>query len=1414
VKNRAFITGYYGFGNTGDEAILAAMVAHLRALRPGLKITVTSAVPKQTADLHNVDAILWSDALAMLEAVRNAGVVLIGGGGIFHDYWGFNPNAFLTDNHAGISFYTAPAVLGALYQKPVMLYAVGVGPLLSEYARKFTKVASDAAQVITVRDAASKDLLESIGIPSTKISITADPAFGFEHDASEPADLNDLPKPVIAVAVRNWNVGVSEAFWEEEVSTGLDLFLGEQEGSIVFVPFQSLTGGLEDDAAIADRIRSRIKQQDRTRVLEAAASPTHLFSVLNACDLVIGMRLHSLIFALLGSTPVIALSYDEKVNQVMERTGLADFSIDIKAVEAQKLAEAMIATLSKGDSIRQSVKPRVHELASLARTNAQEALNLLDRGAQPRSLDAETAMLLVRGMQAQLRDSHALRIESVRLHKEIQFYLDESKRATDLQHQLSAAEETRQALSTKIAEIEAQQPNTLREVAARNAAVEELSSRIASLDKERRHLHNQNKALTAKVNRLESEAIECSIHEKAELTRQTETLNAVNTAAFDTIRKAEDIRQKTVTSLDRYQNTFNEVLQEYRNQRAWQVMLCFRKAYTLLFRSGWSGRFHFLKWVFGAPFAGMGKLADYDLKFPSVWNYAPERLEAPFVTGASVTTKRPDASNELVAPAKLANILPQRKYDVVIMAIFDFDFRFQRPQQIAAEFARRGHRVFWVSPGRYLSTGSADAIECLPLRENLWEVHLRGKRPELYTGQLTPEEADRFRASLEELYREFTIAESCVVLQFPYWRQVGLKLREQFDARVLYDCMDDWQNWTAEPRISQFNLDEEKRLIAESDVLVVTSQEFTARHTTPGIKPVLARNAADFDFFSSPRPNNLLASIPRPIIGYYGAIADWFDLDLVYQLAKSRPQYSFVLIGQVHAVDTTQLQQLPNVHMLGEKNYREIPLYLSHFTVCLIPFILNKLTKGVDPVKMYEYFSQGKPVVATDMAELAQSTGLLYIGKDLKDFTAKVDAAVQESDPALQQRRISFAASNTWANRVDAIDTAIQGTYPLISILLITYNCEEFLEPCLDAVQRNTAWPNYEIVVVDNNSTDGTRTILNRYAGSDPRIHLYLSSENHGFGGGNNIAARMAQGEYLVFLNPDTIVSPGWLARMLRHCKRDRSIGSVAAVTNFSGNETKVNVDYINVLEMEEFALTLAAEKAGECMDIAVAPLYCVLIPRSVWNQVGELDQEFQVGMFEDDDLSLRIRKAGYRVIAADDCFIHHFGNGSFAKLPSQDSLRIFEQNKKRYEQKWGVSWKAHSVRPGVRPPYEEHRFTPADFLRVKQTSKDQGALVQLHDVQPSTCTAHKGFNVQPNGQSALVVRCDNATPGTVVVMGGTMLTTAYANPRMLTALVPPELLAQVDVLPVYLLNDFGESNRVDFTVVNAQSVTNAHSAP
>src|SRR5262249_42465060 len=298
-----------------------------------------------------------------------------------------------------------------------------------------------------------------------------------------------------------------------------------------------------------------------------------------------------------------------------------------------------------------------------------------------------------------------------------------------------------------------------------------------------------------------------------------------------------------------------------------------------------------------------------------------------------------------------------------------------------------------------------------------------------------------------------------------------------------------------------FNISEEKEFVRETNVLVVTGAELEKKFEAQGLHPVLARNGADYPFFAKATANHLLDGVPRPIIGYFGAIADWIDLDLVYEVARQRPQYSFVLIGQVFGRDVSALESLGNVRLLGNKPYAEIPGYLHGFDACLIPFLINQVTKATDPVKMYEYFSLGKPVVATNMAELAQCGDLVYLAMDAEDFARKLDVALSEKDATLSARRIEFAMANTWSSRVADIDQAIRRSSPLVSILVVTYNSSSYVRPCLDSILRNTSYPAYEVILVDNASTDDTVAQLKEYAARDNRFRLTALAENLGFAG-------------------------------------------------------------------------------------------------------------------------------------------------------------------------------------------------------------------------------------------------------------------------------------------------------------------------
>jgi GT2 family glycosyltransferase len=337
------------------------------------------------------------------------------------------------------------------------------------------------------------------------------------------------------------------------------------------------------------------------------------------------------------------------------------------------------------------------------------------------------------------------------------------------------------------------------------------------------------------------------------------------------------------------------------------------------------------------------------------------------------------------------------------------------------------------------------------------------------------------------------------------------------------------------------------------------------------------------------------------------------------------------------------------------------------------------------------------------LEELRPLEKLLYTARTAEEFANRLDDALREQDDSLRASRVAFASENTWAHRVEVINQAVRARFPLVSILVVTFNCKDYLEPCFKSIERNTSYPAYEILVLDNASTDGTPEEIRRLAGADPRVRITLLEWNAGFAAGNNLIAREARGDYFVFLNPDTIVTPGWLERLLQHTQRDTATGLTVAVTNFAGNEIKVDFDYRNLREMEAFALRVAAKNAGVTRQVAAAPMFCVLASRSVWETVGEFDECFRIGMFEDDDYSLRVRQAGFHVVAAEDCFVHHFGNASFSTMQSGEFERLFGENQRRFEQKWKQPWTPHQLRSGVRPPAEDRRFTPGEFVAVDE---------------------------------------------------------------------------------------------------------------
>lgn len=248
------------------------------------------------------------------------------------------------------------------------------------------------------------------------------------------------------------------------------------------------------------------------------------------------------------------------------------------------------------------------------------------------------------------------------------------------------------------------------------------------------------------------------------------------------------------------------------------------------------------------------------------------------------------------------------------------------------------------------------------------------------------------------------------------------------------------------------------------------------------------------------------------------------------------------------------------------------------------------------------------------------------------------------------------------------------------SVVILTYNNLEYTQMCVESIFTKTNHPDFEIILVDNASQDGTPQYLDELADSHKNINIIHNETNLGFSRGNNIGADNATGEYLVFLNNDTVVTEGWLSGLVDHLQ-DPTVGLVGPVTNSSGNETRIESAYEGLDGMDEFARYYTETHEGETFEIDMLPFLCVALRRSVFQEVGPLDERFGVGMFEDDDYALRVKQCGYKIICAEDIFIHHWGGASFTLLGQVTYRKLFEENRRKFEQKWGVEWQPHLYR-------------------------------------------------------------------------------------------------------------------------------------
>ncbi|MDQ3665638.1 MAG: glycosyltransferase [Acidobacteriota bacterium] len=237
---------------------------------------------------------------------------------------------------------------------------------------------------------------------------------------------------------------------------------------------------------------------------------------------------------------------------------------------------------------------------------------------------------------------------------------------------------------------------------------------------------------------------------------------------------------------------------------------------------------------------------------------------------------------------------------------------------------------------------------------------------------------------------------------------------------LIYHCVDEYTGFSGVSAQSIAEL--EGKLIRRSDLVVVSSDLLYQSKVRMNPRTVLVRHGVDHEHFRRAlRPETVvpddIARLPRPVIGFFGLIADWVDVDLIAYVAEQFPEGSLVLLGKA-TTDVSALERLPNVHLLGRKHYDQLPAYCKGFDVALMPFRINELTLNSNPLKVREYLAAGLDVISTPIPEV-EVLGLCRIGTDKESFVREVRAALMHPGPSAG--RSNAVRGESWEARLDDI---------------------------------------------------------------------------------------------------------------------------------------------------------------------------------------------------------------------------------------------------------------------------------------------------------------------------------------------------------------------------------------------------------
>lgn len=480
-------------------------------------------------------------------------------------------------------------------------------------------------------------------------------------------------------------------------------------------------------------------------------------------------------------------------------------------------------------------------------------------------------------------------------------------------------------------------------------------------------------------------------------------------------------------------------------------------------------------------------------------------------------------------------------------------------------------------------------------------------------------------------------------------------------AYTVYEHID---NWDTSLGCLFYQEDVFIRYLEKADLITVTARMLGEKVAEKCSRSYLyLPNAVNIEIFepSRPyaRPNDLFVGRKKTLL-YFGSLwGEWFDWEKIDYIARNCPYCAINLIGDYSGCRDKMTKLPKNVHFLGIKKQTELPAYLAYTDLALLPFKNCEIGKYVSPLKIFEYIAMNVRVLATPLDDIQDYPNVVC--SDSNEGWAKAVG----TDTPIQDSNI-FISQNNWFARCQEIlecANSVRKSYPFVSVIVLNRNNKSVIKRCVDSLLAHRQYARYEVIVVDNQSEDGSFELLKEeYA---DQIVLVQNSKN-GCSSGRNLGVKMAQGDYICFLDSDQwVVSDLWMENSLYLLEQDGKIGAVGWAAGWF-SPRKAAGPICDSYELRAIHRSRYAYRR----DVAYLGAGGLMMRKCLFEQLGGFDEAYDPTCFEDTDLSLSIRHAGYELAYCPSIPIMHLPHQT-TNSGSTAHQALMARNWKYFASKW-----------------------------------------------------------------------------------------------------------------------------------------------